>query len=187
MKTKTVLVITLLLVAPLISSVLAAGDVLLASVEAETLTGTDDWGQKISDHATSPSQYGSYVANCRDGDGCLVSDPTTTGDSAEYTFTWEKGSAHYIVIKHLDGFADDSFTVEALHANGAWILLGSYSDQHSTENWVETSFSLSSLVAKGGGTLTIRITLTGPHWSGYSTWGQLAIDYMELYGNGQPR
>ena len=31
-----------------------------------------------------------------------------------------------------------------------------------------------------------RINRTGEDWSGYNTWGQLAVDWMELRGNGKP-
>lgn len=180
-----------------ITPVFAPPNTLLGAVEAETLATTNGWGETISYHG---GNYGGYATACQGGDGCLVSDTVANGgdgdDVATYTFTWSKGAAQYIVIHHLDGIADDSFTLEAKHANGDWVFLYhvgqsqyAYSDVDSTETWTLSTFSLTSpsgdsLVAKGRRTLEIRITLTGLHWSGYNTWGQLAIDYIALYGSG---
>ena len=38
-------------------------------------------------------------------------------------------------------------------------------------------------VFSAGQTLTIKILVTGNQWSGFNTWGQLAIDKIVVKGN----
>ena len=94
-------------------------------------------------------------------------------------------------IHHLDGLTDDSFDLYVLDAHANWIKLGHYADQGSTETWVETQFILRwdinyDRVQLAGPNILIKIDPTGlvPLWWGFDTWGQLAIDKVELLGIG---
>ncbi len=69
-----------------------------------------------------------------------------------------------VEIRHLDGIADDSFTVDV--DGSPW---GSYADAGSTEIWKITAFT-------GTPGYTLTITSTGPQWNGWATYGQLGID-----------
>ena len=176
----------------------AETDIRLDYVEAEDITDTDlGWGLKVSEH---PGNYGGMNADPI-WDGRLVSDTVDNGGdgdtSAYYTFTWENAAAQTLVIRHLDGIADDSFIVEAYldpgygegddkNLIGWWVTIGTYCDEGPVETWKTTCFDLigPGHWAKGTGEMTIKITLTGDLWSGYNTYGQLAIDWMELRGNG---
>jgi hypothetical protein len=72
-----------------------------------------------------------------------------------------------VTIRHLDGQGDDSFDV---HMDGN--LWGHYTAAPGGEVWVLTNYS-------GAPGTTLRITSTAPSWSGFLTWGQLAIDRVE--------
>ena len=176
-------------------------DIELAYVEAESLAGTLGWGDKTVDEiATSYSQYGNYYDQCANHDAAMVTYPCAD-NPAEYTFTWECGSAQTLVIRHLDGIADDSFIVETYWNPdygqgcyksdiGNWVVIGCYDDNDAgTETWIETSFCLQGYGhwVKGTGQMRIRIILVDSDhltWPSWTTFGQLAIDWMELRGNG---
>lgn len=147
---------------------------------------------------TTGGSYGDLI-NGGNGDGQTedYSSRLVSWNNHKYataTFYWKKGAAQYIKMRVLDGIADDSFTVEALHCNGEWRFIGEYTDEEpilDTETWYIREFSLTdedgnSIVCKGRGKkgLTIRITSTGPIWLGYYTFGQVAVDWIELYGSG---
>lgn len=90
-------------------------------------------------------------------------------------------------IRHLDGIADDSFDLFVLNVGGKWKKIGHYSDQGTTETWIITPFSLlldvnSKPVRLDGPNILIKIVPTGDLWSGFETWGQLAISKVELVG-----
>lgn len=175
------------------TTVLAAHNIQLDYIEAEDIDNPEDlmWGQAVSEITQSTTAYGGILG---DGKDARMVEQGYWKDGAEYTFAWDKGAAQTIVIRHLDGIADDGFTIEALHCNGEWVEIGTYVDNGlGTEEWFTTEFFLSddygeSLVCKGKGKLQIRITVTDDEpWSGFNQWGQVAIDWLELRGNGKPR
>jgi hypothetical protein len=90
-------------------------------------------------------------------------------------------------IRHLDGIADDSFDLFVLDGGGKWKEIGHYSDQGSTETWLVTTFSLlldmnDKPIRLVGPNILIKFMPTGGRWSGFDTWGQLAISRVELVG-----
>jgi hypothetical protein len=178
-----ILLVALMLAIP----VMAKTNTLLQHVEVEDIaTG---WGLKISQHATDSTQYGNYYTSCSGHDGRLVTD-TTHDAPVEFTFVYD-GSARKLVIRHLDGFANDGFSVDVQGEQEQWIPLGVYVDTHNTETWVTSEFLVDPATPHLGlgHSLTIRISLTDARhstWSSWGIWGQLAIDWMELYGNGAP-
>lgn len=97
-----------------------------------------------------------------------------------------------LVVRHLDGLADDSFSLQVRgenaqgKANTKWYTLGpEYSgEQDSSEDWHVTTFSLAT-DRKGddiplGDVITIKFRAEGTAWSGHQTWGQVAIDWVAL-------
>ena len=97
------------------------------------------------------------------------------GKSASFTLNVGTNYANKITIRHLDGLSNlDSFDV---FANGN--LVGHYTDaQDSAEVWVTTEFPLPNLT----GLINIEIKLKNNIWSGCETWGQLAINWVEIKG-----
>ncbi|HDP97071.1 MAG TPA: hypothetical protein ENN25_05205 [Euryarchaeota archaeon] len=84
-------------------------------------------------------------------------------------------NARLLEIRHLDGQADDGFEV---YINDK--LVYSYlNDPSNSEYWLTTEIPL-----KIGGELVVKIVATGDPWSGINTYGQLAINYMKIYGVG---
>lgn len=168
------------------TTAMAADNVLLADIDFggdDGYAGTLGWGRSVTDE-TGGSYGGIGDYGCR-----LVWDiapPDGTND-AYFMLPTPQGSAQSLTIRHLDGIADDSFTVEVQAASGAWIDVGSYANYYTTETWVTTPFDLSPFSFGRGTNLTFRITATGTQWSGFDTYGQLCIDKVELYGNGKPR
>lgn len=120
-----------------------------------------------------------------------------------------RGSIQYMEMSVLDGQADDSFTVEVYDplwddGAGAWVLIYDYSSAFVDENddgvddeiWVTHTVYFVDLVSwvcvthgccwylENG--LELRITATGPPWSGINMFGQLGVDWIELFGYGKP-
>ena len=75
-----------------------------------------------------------------------------------------------VEIRHLDGIADDSFAVNILPSGASW---GGYTwSGNTSEYWVVSNFS-------GPAGDTLIITATGAQWSGFATYGQLGIDWID--------
>ena len=85
-----------------------------------------------------------------------------------------------LIIKHLDGISLlDSFDV---YVNS--LKVDSFNDNtsESTEVWRTTEFDVSSHSFTGD--LTIKLRAIDAIWSGCSTYGQVSIDWIKLYGCG---
>ncbi|MCJ7750568.1 MAG: hypothetical protein MUQ65_05685 [Armatimonadetes bacterium] len=116
------------------------------------------------------------------------------------------GSARAIEFFSLDGAAgDDGFKVYMLPGGWsvtygdvveevpaeAWIEVYSYdSDTSTNEYWephtVDISTALFPGVARGGcGEFAVKFEATGEPWTLFETYGQVAIDYFQVWGNGQ--
>jgi len=144
------------------------------------------------------------TVNC--SDRCISFYPEQPGDwgdeypkGAVTAFPGDNDLAGYVIlnankfdplsvnIRHLDGIADDSFDLFVLRIDGNWVNIGHYSDQGTTETWLVTPFSLlldmsNNPVKLAGPNILIKIVPTGKVWSGFETWGQLAISKVELLG-----
>ena len=161
----------------------AAKNVLLDSIEAEDIEG-NDWGMKVSGH---PGNYGGMNAN-KEEDGRLVTD-VGANNPAYYTFKY-KGSVRELLIRHLDGIADDSFNVYLVGKKGEYYV-GNYTDVGTTEKWKTSEFDLKPALRHvgHGRSIKIKIELIDENhttWPTWTTYGQLAIDWMEVWGNGKP-
>ena len=116
----------------------------------------DDWGP----YYPPPGGYGGI----QDG-GCRVVYGPDDAPYASITFPEPIQSAR---IRHLDGSANDSYTVEVDGAD--W---GSYTgNQYDGEVWRVDTYS-----GTPGSTLTI--TCTADPWTWHHIYGQLAIDWVE--------
>jgi hypothetical protein len=100
-----------------------------------------------------------------------------------------------VSIRHLDGTADDSFDLFVNDVHGAWIKVGHCTDkapgsQNDTEAWLTTQSGLTRDIngkrvnLAEGRTIEIQIMPTALGWWGFDTWGQLAIDEVDLLGQG---
>jgi hypothetical protein len=94
-----------------------------------------------------------------------------------------EGFARHIKLRVLDGIADDSFNVYVKNPGGDWALVYSYDcDPSTNEYWVVHDI-YSFPAGKGQGTtIDIKIEATGDAWSGFGTYGQLAVDWVEVWG-----
>jgi len=79
-----------------------------------------------------------------------------------------------IEVRLLDGIADDSFEI---YLNND--LVYTYSDQGSTETWETHEIDLSSMYLSG--LVEIKIKSTAPNWTGFDTYGQLGVSWINLY------
>jgi len=87
-------------------------------------------------------------------------------------------------ILSLEGLANDDYCVWVSTGCGD-LLVGCKDPAPGTEDWVLHEFDFSDrykCFGKGQDT-TITIQVTGNAWDGKDTWGQLGVDYIELFGN----
>jgi hypothetical protein len=136
-----------------------------------------DIGTPASEAAYYPEGWGPIQPDTSGGNwGGIASDPlspdkkarvmweATDDPSASLTFPT---SITAMAVRHLKGLADDSFDVEVGVAS--W---GSAVDNVSdSEVW-----AISSFMGTPGKKLTL--TATGEAWSGFDTYGQVAIDWV---------
>lgn len=98
-------------------------------------------------------------------------------DESKATFEMDAGTetANKLVVRHLDGSANDSFDV---YVGG--VLVGNYVGGQTTgETWVTTTFDLGANTFTGKETITLDIT-TGYPWGSCSTYGQGAVNWVKI-------
>jgi hypothetical protein len=148
------------------------------------------WGPIEPAH--SGGSYGG-VSNCR----CVYVATCSDKPWAKLVLYTPEGAAKTLKMRVLDGIADDSFDVYVKKPDKKWVLVYSYKahpgpgDWKGTaaEVWVEHTMSIPPKVAKGT-IIKVKIVLTADTtkpWWGFETYGWLAIDWIELWGNGKPR
>ena len=139
-----------------------------------------DWGPV--EPATNGGNWGGFNAT---GENCRVvsySGDPTPGYATLTLDTDGKGFARRIVLRVLDGIADDSFDVYVKNPDGDWALVYSYSDSSDSEVW-KVHHIYGFPAGKGQGTtIDIKIEATGDDWSSFETYGQLAVDWVEVWG-----
>lgn len=148
--------------------------------------------------------YSDFDGNMRgtwDGYGCTPDSPgDLNGPEALVSFSWKSGAAHALVIRALDGFGDDSFTVDVRGAGGEWINVYTWNDATAKAAggaptwWIPETWKIHRIdltlyegIGLGRGELEVLITSTAPAWIGWCPYGQLAVDRIELWGSGKPR
>jgi len=141
-----------------------------------------DWGPP------EPDTHGGNWGGIGAGMQCRVvwhaaGDPTL-GYATLTLDTGGLGFARRIVLRVLDGIADDSFNVYVKNPGGDWALVYSYDyDPSTSEYWVEHEiYSFPAGKGGQGTTIEMKIEATGDPWSGFSTFGQLAVDWVEVWG-----
>jgi len=96
------------------------------------------------------------------------------GDEDFATFELDAGTsiAKKLIIRHLDGSADDTFKV---YVNGD--LVGTYTGgQYTGEQWVTTSFNVNFT-----GNKEIKLIIAGDYpWTSCETYGQGAINWAKI-------
>jgi hypothetical protein len=92
-------------------------------------------------------------------------------------------------MRHLDGIADDSFDVFVKEHVPPynWVNAGHYADWQvgveepiDQETWLRTSFDLSGVSLAARQLVEVKLVATDGQWSGFSTFGQVAFDWIEL-------
>ncbi|MCK4692295.1 MAG: hypothetical protein KAT23_01605 [Anaerolineales bacterium] len=97
--------------------------------------------------------------------------------SASFTFKVPKGfKATQIKLRVLDGLADDSFIVRVNSTVYEYTGL-----TNGEENWIEHTINLRN-PCSGSCRIKVVIQATGPAWKLFDTYGQLAVDEVELLG-----
>jgi len=120
-----------------------------------------------------------------------------------------------VLIRHLDGFADDSFEVYgSAPCQDVEVLLGTYVDQSDTETWVVSELEIpacsntgpypvkgtpcfhdswrslgSGSIGGGSGgstSYTLRFEALGAEWGGFCPFGQVAFDWIQIRGLPNP-
>jgi len=96
----------------------------------------------------------------------VIWDASDNNPSATLTFA---KPVYTVDIRHLLGLADDTFNVSVF---GGATLWGNIVDAPSgSEVWTTSTLS-------GVPSATLTLTATGPAWSGFNTYGQVAIDWV---------
>lgn len=127
-------------------------------------------------NAEAPGNWGGEY-----GDGAVTAFPTDADPAGYCTFTGLSDKARRIQMRVLDGLADDSFEVYVKNPGGNWVLVFSYADQYATETWVTHQIRGFPHGKGQGSPVEIMIVPTGPQWSGFNTYGQLAVDYISIW------
>jgi len=108
--------------------------------------------------------------------------PTLAGRMATCTIPGSTGKTpKKIQMLVLEGLANDSYCVFAGVAAGD-LLVGCKSETSMTEVWVTHTYDLPANGFAPGQDLKVTILATGNAWPSFTTWGQLAIDYIKVLG-----
>ncbi len=145
-----------------------AGHSLMGWGPIEPITSGGNWGGI----APGTCRVVSYAGDPTPGYATLTLD-TTASDVT--------GFARHIKMRVLDGIADDSFNVYVKNPGGDWALVYNYtSDPLTSEYWVVHDI-YGFPAGKGMSTaIEIKIEATGAAWGSFNTYGQLAVDRVEV-------
>jgi len=89
--------------------------------------------------------------------------------------------AKEIRIRALEGLANDDYCVFASIGAGD-LLIGCKDETSMTEVWNTHVYTLPAGVFAAGQDITVKLLATGNAWPSFSAYGQLAIDYIEVWG-----
>lgn len=126
-------------------------------------------------------------------------------DESQFAVVWEPGSPdsfgengrlarcvftnctkltpRQLKMKVLEGLANDDFWVLMKTADGD-LLVFEYNESYGGEAWNDSVvIDLPANVFAAGQDVEIKILVTGNAWSGFNTYGQLAVDEIEVLGN----
>lgn len=127
--------------------------------------------------ATHGGTWGGLTSSPEDGTCRVTWEPPTPIDKQRRASFEMKVPdckiAERLVLRVLDGYADDSFEV---YVNKT-LMYTHTGAQSGTEGWATHTIDLTGLKGK----IQVETKATGPSWSGFSTWGQLGVEWAELY------
>lgn len=126
-----------------------------------------------------PLMQGGYYGGQNYGTFCLIIEPEVcTMDAKWASFEMElEEHANMITIKYLDGISGaDSFNV---YINSQYVGQVEAVDSGS-EQWKTATFILPAHYNMGDAVL-VELEALGPVWNGCPNWGQVAIDYIQLW------
>jgi hypothetical protein len=86
-----------------------------------------------------------------------------------------------IKLNYLEGLANDDFCVFVTR-HGVDVRVGCFDEESAIEEWKDLELTLPRTLFAWGQDITVKIFATGNSWSGFDTWGQLAIDSIEIIG-----
>ncbi|MCL5966413.1 MAG: PEP-CTERM sorting domain-containing protein [Deltaproteobacteria bacterium] len=123
-----------------------------------------------------PATHGGSWGGIAPGDCRVIWEPPPDAANRSAYVDLDFTGADSLVIRHLDGFADDGFIELAIPgAAGQPLQSFLYLDQSATEQWVTSVIDL-----RGFGYLTgvktVVLTATGDAWQWQNIYGQVAID-----------
>jgi hypothetical protein len=202
MKKIAAILVTLILLATLLPSMVAANTLqLLCEVnigDPVSEAGHDviSWGPVEPAAHPTPGSWGGFV---------------TTGENARVIWGHEEatrcafvtldrcinpGAAQQIVLRHLDGiyfdytWEDASFDVFIKDLGGNWVQVFHYTDQALWSTWVITSINLDTdiygnpLNIDEYANVEVMLCATGDMWLHHaSDFGQVAFDWIQLWGD----
>lgn len=123
-----------------------------------------------------PTTHGGSWSAIAPGTCRVTYAPVSDRDKAAYVRVCGVGSFArdgVLTLRVLNGQAVDSFKV---YVNG--VLIDTYTPvAHTGEVWETHTYNLLTMPT---GCVTIKIEATGPSWSGINTYGQLAVDWVNL-------
>ena len=140
-------------------------------------------GSCLSFTISNPGNWGGEPDN-----RVVTAFPGDLDDAGYCTLNVTEGKkACRIELQVLDGIADDSFNVYVMNPGGDWTLVYSYICDPSTSEFWEVHNIYGFPAGKGQGKgaqgteVKIKIEPTNVGWSGFNTYGQLAVDYIAIY------
>ena len=138
-----------------------------------------DIGTPLSEAAFSPVGWGPIQPDTSGGSwGGIAADPLSpdgkcrviwdlSDDDPSASLTFPATSITALAVRHLKGLANDSFDVQV----GAEVWGSVADDVSGSEVWAISSFS-------GTPAKKLTLTATDGKWSGFDTYGQVAIDWV---------
>jgi|GEM_PF-741903 len=152
----------------------------IGDLDSEAGHNMVSWGP--IEPATSGGSYGN-VDDCR-----VIYAPESDGDgeawaTIDLNLGPEELTPKYITLRHLEGIAQDAFDVWLYPAGKPDYAVKVYSypgDGRTAELWYRHTITVA-----GAGTHTLLLESTGPLWSGFPSFGQMAFDsiYVESCEN----
>ena len=107
--------------------------------------------------------------------------PTNEGRMAECTISGVTGKTPgKVEIKYLHGLANDDFCVFASISGNELVLVGCENETNTGgESWMPL-LTMDLPLMSAGQDVRIVILATGNAWTAFSTYGQLAVDYIKI-------
>ena len=106
-------------------------------------------------------------------------EPRLNGREAMCSFEIVSANTDSIRLTYLQGLANDDFCVFVEH-NGFDVGIGCPIEDSPTEQWVTVEYEVPDWWRRPGRDVTVKIMATGDSWSSKGTYGQLAIDKIEV-------